>query len=242
MYAVNIDKKKSLCEQAEFLKDSKEWRTTAERIAELRQEWKSVGITPHRQSEALWRRFSAACNYFFEQKYANYSVHRTEESANLKKKREIIAAIDALDESLAPDEALRQLRGYMEQFHQAGFVPFREKEKISAAYRTAVDKQFDRLKVDENERRLKVFRANLGDMADDRTKNKALNERDRLVRNYERMKSDVQTYENNIGFLTVSSKGGSNLLEEMQRKIESLKEELLLLEKKIEAIDQNIDA
>ena len=239
---VNLEKKKLLCEKAEALKDSQEWKEISDKLIVLQKEWKTIGPVPRKHSDAIWKRFITACDYFFEQKGIHFSSQKTEEVDNLKKKKDIIAQINTIDETLSVHEATAQLREYMAQFNRTGFVPFREKDKIHKAYRTAVDNQFDRLKIDESERRLQSFKSNLSDMGGEKSKNKILNERDKLMRNYERLKNDIQTYENNIGFLSVSSKGGGGLVKEMQRKIESLKDELELIEKKIEVIDQNLEA
>ncbi|MDR0543461.1 MAG: DUF349 domain-containing protein [Dysgonamonadaceae bacterium] len=237
----NLEKKKELCEKVEALKDSQEWKEASDKLIALQKEWKTIGPVSRKYSDAIWKRFIGACDYFFEQKNTHFSSQKTEETDNLKKKKEIIGQINAIDEALPANEAIAQLREYMIQFNNVGFVPFRDKDKIHKEYRAAIDKQFDRLKIDESERRLQSFKSNLGDMGGEKSKNKILNERDKLMRNYERLKSDIQTYENNIGFLSVSSKGGGGLVKEMQRKIESLKEELQLIEKKIEVIDQSLE-
>ncbi|MDR0864749.1 MAG: DUF349 domain-containing protein [Candidatus Symbiothrix sp.] len=238
---VNLDKKKELCEQAEALKDSQDWKETTDKLISLQKKWKTIGPVSRKFSDTVWKRFITACDYFFEQKNTHFSSQKSEETENLKKKKEIIAQIIAIDETIPANEAIAQLREYMAQFNSIGFVPFREKDKIYKEYRTAVDSHFDRLKVDESERRLQSFRSNMNDMASgEKSKNRLLSERDKLMRNYERLKGDIQTYENNIGFLSVSSKGGGGLVKEMQRKIESLKDELLLIEKKIEVIDQSL--
>ncbi|MDR2682547.1 MAG: DUF349 domain-containing protein [Dysgonamonadaceae bacterium] len=238
----NLKQKKAICEQAEALKESQEWKETTDKFIALQKEWKTVGPISRKYSDVLWKRFIGACDYFFEQKNAHFSSHKTEEADNLKKKKALIAQINAIDENLPANEAVAQLREYMAQFNAIGFVPFRDKDKIHKEFRTAVDQQFDRLKVDDSERRLQSFKSNLSHIGTDKSKNKILNEREKLMRNYERLKSDIQTYENNIGFLSVSSKGGGGLLKEMQRKIESLKDELQLIEKKIDVIDQNLEA
>ncbi|MDR1526172.1 MAG: DUF349 domain-containing protein [Dysgonamonadaceae bacterium] len=238
----NLEKKKALCEQAEALKDSQEWKETSDKLIALQKEWKTIGPVSRKYSDTVWKQFIGACDYFFEQKNTHLSSYKTEETDNLMKKKEIIVQINAIDETFSANEAIAQLREYMAQFNIIGFVPFREKDKIYKEYRTAVDKQFDRLKVDGSERRLQSFKSSLNNIGRDKSQNKILNEREKLMRNYERLKSDIQTYENNIGFLSVSSKGGGGLLKEMQRKIESLKDELQLIEKKIEVIDQNLDA
>jgi hypothetical protein len=238
----NLEKKTALCEKAEALKDSQEWREASEQFSALQREWKTIGGVPRKLSDALWKRFNSAIDYFLEQKNARFSSQKTEEDENLKRKKELIAQINAIDESLPANEAINLLREYMEEFHRTGFVPFRDKDKVNKEFRTAVDQQYGRLKMDENERRLQSFKSNLNEKSGDRSKNRILSERERLMRNYERLKSDIQTYENNFGFLSVSSKSGDGLIREMQRKIDSLKEELLLIEKKIDAIDQNLEA
>ncbi|MDR2086437.1 MAG: DUF349 domain-containing protein [Dysgonamonadaceae bacterium] len=239
---VNLEKKKQLCEKAEALKDSREWKETSDKLVSLQKEWRTIGQTSHKYSDAIWKRFIAACDYFFEQKNAHLSSQKTGEIENLKKKKDIIAQINAIDESLSGNEAIAQIRELMDEFNNAGYVPFKEKDKIYKEYRTAVNKHFDRLKVDESERRLQSFKSNLNDLSagESKSKNRLLSEREKLMRTYERLKADIQTYENNIGFLSVSSKGGGGLLKEMNRKIEKLKEELELIVKKVELIDDSL--
>jgi hypothetical protein len=240
---LNLEKKSALCEQAEALKDSQDWKEATNKLIALQKEWKTIGPVARKHSEAIWKRFISACDYFFEQKNNHFSSQKTEEVENLKKKKEIIADIDALEEAIPAPEAISKIREYIAEFNRIGFVPFKEKDKVYDEFREAVDKQFDRLKVDESERRLQSFRSNVNDLASGgKSKNRLYSERERLMRNYERLRGDIQTYENNIGFLSASSKGGSGLIKEMQRKIESLKEELKLIEKKIEVIDQNLES
>jgi len=238
---VNLEKKKELCEKAEALKNSQEWKETTDQLIALQKEWKSIGPISRKHSDAVWKRFISACDYFFEQKNTHFSSQKTEEVDNLKKKKEIIEKINAIDVNLSTTEAVAIIRDLIADWNRIGFVPFREKDRIHKEYRKAVDKHFDRLKLDESERRLQTFKSSLSDISsgDERSKNKLLNERDKLMRTYERLKGDIQTYENNIGFLSVSSKGGGGLMKEMNRKISSLKEELNLIIKKIEVIDEN---
>jgi len=239
----NLEKKKALCEKAEALKDSQEWKESSDQLIALQKEWKSIGPVSRKHSDAVWKRFISACDYFFEQKNTHFSSQKTEEVDNLKKKKEIIERINVIDVNLPTAEAVAIIRDLITEWNKIGFVPFREKDKIHKEYRKAVDKHFDRLKLDESERRLQTFKSSLSDISsgDERSKNKLLNERDKLMRTYERLKSDIQTYENNIGFLSVSSKGGGGLMKEMNRKISSLKEELSLIVKKIEVIDENFE-
>jgi hypothetical protein len=240
---VNLAKRKALCEKAEALKDSQDWKETTDKIIALQKEWKSIGLSSRKHSESIWKRFSSACDYFFEQKNAHFSSRNTEEVVNLKMKKAIIAKISEIGLSLPSDEAVAIIRECMSEWNKIGFVPFREKDKIQKEYQTEIDKHFDRLKIDKSERRLQSFKSNLNDITgNEKSKNKLLNEREKLMRTYERLKGDIQTYENNIGFLSVSSKGGGGLVKEMNRKIDSLKDELDLIVKKIEVIDENFDA
>ena len=237
----NFEKKKVLCEKAEELKDSQSWKEATDKLIALQKEWKTIGPVPRKQSDIIWKRFISACDYFFEQKNIHFSSQKTEETENLNKKKEVIAAIKAIDETLAANEAVAKVRELMQEFNSIGFVPFREKDKIYNEYHEAVDKHFDRLKIDQSERHMQSFRSNLSEMAGDgKSKNKLLSERDRLIRSFERLKNDIQTYENNMGFLSISSKGGGGLVKEMNHKIESLKSELELIVKKIEAIDESL--
>lgn len=237
---VNLDKKRQLCEQAEALKDNTDWKPTSDKLIQLQKEWKTVGPVAKKYSDELWKRFIGACDYFFEQKQKNTTDVRSVETENMAKKKEIIAAIQALD-TVADKEApeiLTQLREYIAAFNEVGHVPFRDKDKIYKEYRTAVDLMFEKLNVDANQRRLDNFRSNLKDMSN-KGENKLLREREKLVRAYEHLKSEIATYENNIGFLTVNSKKGSGLIREMERKIEALKEEANLIEQKIGLIEDS---
>jgi len=240
----NLKKKEALCQKAEALKDSQDWKETSDKLISLQKEWKNIGAISRKHSDAMWKRFISACDYFFEQKNIHFSSQKTEEMENLNRKKALIEKINAIDESLPHTEAITIIREIIAEWNNIGFVPFREKDKIYKEYRTAIDKHFDRLKIDESERRLQSFKSNLSDLkaGGSKSKNKLLNEREKLVRTYERLKSDIQTYENNIGFLSISSKGGGGLVKEMNRKIESLKEELKLIEKKIQVIDESLDA
>ena len=240
---VNYEKKIALCEKAEELKNSQEWKEATDQFIALQKEWKAIGPVSRKNSDVIWKRFIKACDYFFEQKNTHFSSQKTEEVDNLKKKKEIIEKINAIDLNLSTAEAVAIIRDLITEWNRIGFVPFREKDRIHREYRKAVDKHFDRLKLDESERRLQTFKSSLSDISsgDEKSKNKLLNERDKLMRTYERLKSDIQTYENNIGFLSFSSKGGSGLMKEMNHKISSLKEELNLIVKKIEVIDENFE-
>lgn len=238
----NLELKKALCEKAEALKDSTDWKETTEKMIALQKEWKTIGSVARKYSDSIWKRFISACDYFFEQKNKNVVSQKSIEQANLAAKKALIAQINGLDENLPHEEAIATLKGYMSEWNTIGFVPFKEKDKIYKEYHEAVDRQFDRLKVDQTDRKMQSFRNNLNDMTTgERGKGRLYSEREKLMRMYERMKNELQTYENNIGFLSISSKGGGGLLKEMERKIEKLKEEMALTIKKIDAIDENLE-
>ncbi|MCC8152920.1 MAG: DUF349 domain-containing protein, partial [Tannerellaceae bacterium] len=238
----NLERKKELCEKAEALKDSTDWRPTTEKMIALQKEWKTIGPVSRKHSDAVWKRFIGACDYFFEQKNKNVSSQKGVEQENLKAKKAVIDKINALDENEDAEAALSALKEYMAEWNTIGFIPFKDKDKIYKEYHAAVDKQFDRLKVDKNDRRMESLRTNLTKIAgSERGKGKLYGEREKLMRMYDRMKNGLQTYENNIGFLSISSKGGGGLMKEMERKIEKLKEEMELIIKKIGAIDENLD-
>ena len=237
----NLEKKRALCEKAEALKDSTDWKATADTLVKLQKEWKTIGPVAKKHSDVIWKRFITACDYFFEQKNKNVSSQKSVEQTNLAAKKTLIEKINTIDEA-DHDEALATLKGYMTEWNAIGHVPFKEKDKIYKEYHEAVDKQFDRLKVDQNDRKMQTFRNSLSDMSNgERGKGKLYGEREKLMRMYERMKNELQTYENNIGFLSISSKGGGGLLKEMERKIDKLKDEMALIIKKIDAIDENLE-
>jgi len=236
---VNSEKKKALCAQAEALKDSTDWKETGEKLILLQKEWKTIGPVAKKYSDELWKRFIAACDYFFEQKNKSTSGQRNAESENLAKKKELIAKISAFEKSENNNESVATLRALMAEWNTIGHVPFKEKDKVYKEYRDAVDKQFETLNVDATNRRMDNFRSNIKDISG-KGENKLYREREKLMRAYEHLKSEIATYENNIGFFTSSSKKGGGLIKEMERKIESLKDESKLIEQKINLIDENI--
>ena len=237
----NLALKKALCEKAEALKDSTDWKNTSEKLIALQKEWKTIGAVTRKHSDTIWKRFITACDYFFEQKNKNMSSQKNVEQTNLAAKIALIEKIKAIDES-NHNEAISILKGYMAEWNAIGHVPFKEKDKIYKEYHEAIDNQFDRFRVDQSDRKMQAFRNNLNELGNgEKGKGKLFNEREKLIRMYERMKNELQTYENNIGFLSISSKGGGGLFKEMELKIEKLKDEMALTIKKIEAIDENLD-
>ncbi|MBS5110448.1 MAG: DUF349 domain-containing protein, partial [Phocaeicola vulgatus] len=202
--AGNLEKKKALCEKAEALKESTDWKATADILSKLQKEWKTIGPVPKKYSDAVWKRFIAACDYFFEQKNKATSSQRSVEQENMVQKKAI------------------------------SHVPFKEKDKLYKQYHGVIDKLFDKLNLSASQKKLSNFKSTIS------KEGNLYREREKLVRAYENMKNEIQTYENNLGFLTSSSKKGSSLVTEMNRKVEKLKADLELILKKIEVIDQSM--
>ena len=230
----NLEKKKQMCEKAESLKDSTDWKTTADILTKLQKEWKEVGPISKKHSEAIWKRFVSACDYFFEQKSKAESVHRSAEQENLEKKKAIIEKLNKINEEDSSDKNGNVIRDLMKEWNSIGHVPFKEKDKIYKQYRSIVDNLFKKQNLSASKKKLSNFKSTI---------NKETNlyrEREKLVRAYENMKNEIKTYENNIGFLTSSSKKGNSLVSEMNRKIEKLKADLELITQKIAVIDESI--
>ena len=237
----NLRKKMALCERAEALKDSQDWKNTTRDMIDIQKEWKTIGIVPHKYVDSIWKRFITACDYFFEQKKIHTSSQYDEETKNLEIKKNVVAAIEELDTSLSTEEALSQLHDLMDEWYAAGHVPYKLKDRVYRDFYEATEAQFDRLNVDKADRKLESFKTSISDMAkSDNAKNQLLREREKLMRQYERMKGELQTYQNNIGFLSISSKKGNYLLDDMNQKMEKIKSELQLIVKKVEALDAEL--
>ena len=237
----NLQKKTELCERAEEMKDSTDWRKTTPEFIALQREWKEIGMVPRRSSSSIWKRFITACDYFFEQKKKHTDSLYEAEVENLNLKREITDKIKNIDPALSDDEALEVLKDLMSKWQAIGFVPFKEKNNVHKEFIEATDAQFSRLNIDKSERKLETFKSNISEMTrSDHSRGQVYHERDKLMRQFERMKTELQTYENNVGFLTSSSKKGNSLVDDMNNKIDKIKAELELIVKKVDAIDEKI--
>ena len=232
----NAEKKRALIEKAKALQDSTEWRSTSDKLIALQKEWKTIGAVPKKLGDQLWEEFLGACNHFFEARNAAGAGQRSEEHANLEKKRSIIEQIKTLAEN-AGDDIQVQVQKLVEEYNAVGHVPYKEKDKLYDEYHAVLDRLYKGLNISVAKRRLSKFKDNLKQVAE-RGGNALDNERTRLLRQYDAIKQEVQTYENNIGFLSISSKKGSSLIEEMNRKVQKLKDELNLVREKIKAIDE----
>jgi hypothetical protein len=234
-FAENAAKKQKLVEQAQALADSTEWRSTSDKLIALQKEWKTIGIVPKKLGDQLWNDFLTACNKFFEARNAATAGTRNEERENLEKKKNIIEQLTALAEE-GGDDLQEKVQQLTDEFNQIGHVPFKEKDNIFKAYRAILDKLYKELNIKTARRRLDNFKSNLKNVAE-RGANALDSERSRLMRRYEQLKQEINTYENNIGFLSASSKKGNSLIDEMNRKVQKLKDDLQLTRDKIKAID-----
>ena len=235
--AANLAKKIELCEKAEALKDSTEWKMTTDALIALQKEWKTVGPVVKKHSDAVWKRFIAACDAFFEEKKKqNVNVHSVEHE-NLKQKKDIIAQINSILENKETEEAPNKVRELMKKWQEVGHVPYKEKDKVYAEYKAAIDKAFEQLDMKAKKARMANFANSINQMSDT---GKVYHERERLVRAYEMKSQELKTYENNLGFFNAQSKSGNSLVKEMERKIANIKEEIAMLEQKIKLIDEKI--
>ena len=235
----NLEKKKALCEKAEALKDSTDWKTTADALTKLQKEWKTIGPVSKKYSDMVWKRFISACDYFFEQKNKATSSQRSIEMENMEKKKNIINQLGAIDESMDTDEAGTLVRELMKEWNSIGHVPFKEKDKLYKQYHSLVDQLFERFNISASNKKLSNFKSNISSIQSNGSQS-LYREREKLVRIYENMKNELQTYENNLGFLTSASKKGNSLLTELNRKVDKLKADLELVLQKIKVIDESI--
>ena len=235
-YKANAEKKRALIEKAVALKDSTEWRSTSDKLIALQKEWKKVGPVPRKQGDQLWEEFLAACNHFFEARNAAGAGQRGEEYANLEKKQQVIARIEALLEAPQEEGLQEELQKLTEEYNGIGHVTYKEKDNVYEAYHAALDKVYKVLNVSSAKRKLNNYKNRIKNVAEQEG-GSLDGERARLMRQYEAVKQEVQTYENNLGFLNASSKKGNSLIDEMNRKVQKLKDEMNLLKEKIKAID-----
>ena len=235
-YAQNAEKKKELVEKARQLSESTDWKSTADKLIALQKEWKTIGMVPRKLGDKLWNDFITACNHFFEARNAAHAGTRGEERENLSKKKAVIAKLKEMM-GTTPDNAAETIKQLIEEYNAIGHVPFNEKDKIYAQFHDTLDKLYKELNISVASQKLDDFKSNLKNLAK-KGADVVDNERGKLMRRYEALKSEIQTYENNLGFLTAKSKKGNSLVDEMNRKVERLKDDMELVRQKIKAIDQ----
>ena len=235
----NLEKKRALCEKAEALKDSTDWKATADELTKLQKEWRTIGPVAKKYSDAVWKRFISACDYFFEQKNKATSSQRSVEQENLEKKKAIIEKLNAIDDQMDTEEATQLVRDLMKEWNGVGHVPFKEKDRIYKQYHSQIDKLFERFNISASNKKLSNFKSTISSIQEG-SPQALYREREKLVRAFDNMKNELQTYENNLGFLTTSSKKGNSLLTEINRKVEKLKADIELVKEKIKVVDENI--
>lgn len=231
----NAQKKQALLDQALALKDSTDWKVTGDKFVALQKEWKTIGMVPKKLGDQLWNDFLGACNHFFEARNAVHADARSEEQENLKKKLEIVEQLKQLTEE-AKDNLQEEIHKLTEAFNSIGHVPYKEKDKLYKAYHEALDTLYKNVNVKAARKRVDNFRNNIKKVAT-RGENALDNERGRLMRRYEQLKQEINTYENNLGFLNISSKKGNSLIDDMNRRIQRLKDDVEEIKQKIKVID-----
>lgn len=236
----NLAKKKELVEKAEALTDSTDWKTTGDTLVKLQKQWKEIGAVPRKYSDALWKRFVGACDHFFEAKQAATADVRNEEKANMQSKQSIIEQLQALAEQ-EEGNIIQKVKELQQQWNEIGHVPFREKDRLYKEYRAICDRIYDAFGASQAKKRLNNFRTNIAQKMEKEGGSLA-QEKQRMMRAYERMRDEIKTYENNLCFLTTSSKKGNTLVETMRKKMDKLRDELNLLAEKIKAVDEQINA
>ncbi len=234
-FAENTEKKKALVEKAQALSESTDWKATSDKLIALQKEWKTIGMVPKKIGDQLWNDFLAACNRFFEARNAVHADSRNEEHENLDKKRDIISQLKELVEQTG-ENLQEKVQKLTEQYNKVGHVPYKEKDKLYKDYHEVLDKIYKDLHISAARKRVDNFRNNLKKVAD-RGIDALDNERGRLLRRFEQLKQEVNTYENNLGFLNISSKKGNSLIDEMNRRIQKLKDDMDEVKQKIKAID-----
>lgn len=236
--AANLEKKIALCEKAEALKDSTDWKRTADELVKLQKEWKTIGTVPKKHSDNIWHRFQTACDAFFEARKANLSESRSAEQANLKAKRDIIAALREIPLDAPRSESMPKVKELQARWQEIGHVPFREKDKVYEEYRAVCDALYNRMGRERERGNLSRFEDVIKEMGSD--EQKLYRERERILRSFEIKRNELKTYENNLGFLSSKSKTGDSMVREMERRIQRIKDDLAAIEQKIKLIDSKL--
>lgn len=237
-HSANLEKKLALCEKAEALKESTDWKAAADKLVGLQKEWKTIGAVDKKHSDAVWERFQQACDYFFDRRKKATSSTRKAEQQNLKEKNAIIENLKSLSLEMPREEAIKLIKDAMSKWQQVGHVPFKDKDKVYNAYRAIVDKLYDHFDVKETRANMANFANDINEIAND--ENKLYRERERLARACEQKRSELKTYENNLGFFNITSKSGNSLLKDTERRMQRIKNDIVELEEKIKLIDSKL--
>ncbi len=237
--ASNLEKKIALCEKAEALKESADIAAATQEVLKLQAEWKTIGSVARKQSDAVWERFTKACNYFFEERRKAQNARRKDENANLAAKRDVIAKLREIPTDIERNEAITAVKELQNKWQEIGHVPFKIKDKLYAEYREVVDALYDAYNTRETNRRMSNFRGQISKIRDD--ENKMFRERERLLRAYDQKRNELNTYENNLGFFNIKSSAGNIMVKELEKKIKAIKEDMKELEAKINILDSKED-
>lgn len=232
--AANLEKKIALCEQAEALKDSTDWKATAEKLTELQRRWKTIGSVPKKRSDEVWKRFQEACDYFFEQKKRDLSQSRKSEQENLRAKRALTASLKEIAPDAPRQEVVAAIKDAQARWNEIGHVPFREKDKVYEEFRSVINELYKVHDLKDTRANFARFENSINEMSDS---GKLIRERERLARVLETKRSELTTYQNNLGFFNFKSTSGSSMLRDIERKTQRIRDDIADLEKKIALID-----
>ena len=234
----NLQLKTDLCMQAEALKESTDWRKTTQDLINIQKQWKEIGPVPRKHSEALWKRFRAACDYFFDKKSEHFSNIDSEQDDNLKAKEQLVADVENFNPTDDASENLKMLKDFQRRWTEIGHVPIRKKDDIQKKFREAINKLFDDLNLDESKRNLLNFRTKMASFSESsRGQNKMRLERDKYMNKLKQLENDLVLLDNNIGFFA-KSKNAEALIKDVNRKIEQTREKIEMLKDKIRVIDE----
>lgn len=237
----NLDEKIALCEQAESLKESQDWKKTTDQLISLQKKWKEIGPVARKQSDAVWKRFRAACDFFFESKSKFFSSVEENYEDNLKRKNDIIKEINDYKKDSNMSEHIAAFRDFQNRWNEIGYVPLKDKETVQSAYRHAIDVKFSDIKSSDNETKLVRFRKHIKEVKTSPKGDRGIKfERDKLLQKFRSLEQDIALWENNMGFFA-KSKNADNIISDMESKISKAKEEMIQLEEKIKLIDKQYE-
>ncbi|HVN58904.1 MAG TPA: DUF349 domain-containing protein [Bacteroidales bacterium] len=235
----NLQLKTDLCVQAEALQESTDWKATSDALIKLQKEWKEIGPVPRKHSEKIWKRFRKACDHFFNLKAEHFASLDTSYEDNLKAKEALISELETFEAEKGIQAAFERLKEIQKKWTDIGFVPFNMKEDITNRYRTALNKQFDKLKIGEDDKNILKYRTKLDNLkANPKASRKVRNERDKFVTKIKQLESDIVLWENNIGFFAKST-NAETMIREVEDKIDNAKKTIKMLEEKVRLIDQS---
>lgn len=229
--AANLEKKTALCERAEALQHSTDFKKTAEEIVALQAEWKTIGSVARKHSDAIWQRFMSACNTFFDARKKDLASRRHEENENLAAKRLVIEALKAIPADSTRQQVIETLKEQQVRWNSIGHVPFKMKDKLYDEYRSALDSVRESFDLRESRARMHRFEEQLAGLSND--ERRLAGERNRLSRALEQKRSELKTFENNLGFLNIKSKAGNSMLREMEKRTQRIKDDIRELEQKL---------